>query len=911
MYLLVTVISFTDGKSTSSQSSCSSSCFCDEDGSYVSCIGDSIWDFDATTIPHSAVRLEIRNYNIGTLSSIHLDQTNQLEELKLQQTKIDSIANGTFDKLNKLNRLDLSQNEIEILNAFTFQGLHNCLKYLDLSSNHLSEIDEAFLQLTNLEQLNLRSNRLCNLTINTFLGLVKLQYLNLDLNNIKSIQVGSFIHLPHLAHLILSNNPFNQLSRIDSFGSTLQFIDISNVTLTNIPSGFPHFVRNWKLIKNNITSIMVEDFDGYPYLNSLVLDENKIDFIETDAFGRLQLLTKLWLNKNNLKEMPIDLPLSLKELSIEENQIKKIAQPSLQGLLNLERLSLRTNQIELIQTKVFSDLINLESLDLSDNKIENLTSELFLNLTKLEILNLSKNNIRQLESGCFIDLNGLKALHLSQITTHVVIAENAFEPFNNIETLEILNSSFLADEILSSNRLLQSLSSLQEINIMQNGLVNLPIDFGTIFPRLKAIKMNGNNWHCNDQILWLAKWIRTANIQFHTSYSIKCWSPAYLKNKLIASLTENDFRTSQSTNINTNTTINRIIIAQKQNQSTNDSAIKYAIPKSEFRFNDPIQNKNQLNSVNKLKEKLQQEKEQMASENGKEDSIRELNLRTEKPKLINALIKPNLHLTTINSVPNSDGNFNLNDHLITDLTTTTNSNLFQSITRQFQEPIQVPNSSKDSSINISVSNVTTELPVSAGTGSSNHKLVLPMYTIMSKRERERHGVHDNFQVTKYHQTISPKPFVHHNNKNFVIHNDKSVHEKNYHSSSFLVKLSFLSIVIIVTLTIGFSYLYFLKKRKLILCSSHFISPRCGHMTKEIQYSSKNDQISILSSSDDINLKDDNFPSLTTKLLFPVSNMDITKYTFSNVNDHKLQEPLTSNSRHTQDNHNDHSIQFKW
>src|SRR5437899_3197378 len=105
LYLLVLIIlpttTIISGVRSSTLSgrepSCPSSCFCDEDGLYVSCVGDSLGEFE-TAIPTHALRLEIRNYKIATLypQTAHLDRMSQLEELKLQQTKIDSIANDTF-----------------------------------------------------------------------------------------------------------------------------------------------------------------------------------------------------------------------------------------------------------------------------------------------------------------------------------------------------------------------------------------------------------------------------------------------------------------------------------------------------------------------------------------------------------------------------------------------------------------------------------------------------------------------------------------------------------------------------------------------------------------------------------------------------------------------------------------------
>lgn len=174
--------SITSSSSSSfSSSSCPNDCYCDENGLYVSCIGDSA-DWDSAQLPlgpSSAVRLEIRNFNLRTLTADHLASMSELNELKLQLNGIQSVTNGSFASLNKLQRLDLSENLIENFTSATFNGLQNSLRYLDLSSNRLKSIDDSFLGFAEIEQLNLHNNRLSNLSLNSFIGLVKLQYLNI------------------------------------------------------------------------------------------------------------------------------------------------------------------------------------------------------------------------------------------------------------------------------------------------------------------------------------------------------------------------------------------------------------------------------------------------------------------------------------------------------------------------------------------------------------------------------------------------------------------------------------------------------------------------------------------------------------------------------------------------------------
>ncbi|XP_076354815.1 uncharacterized protein LOC143249224 [Tachypleus tridentatus] len=532
-----------------SEFECPNSCFCDDNGHLVSCIGDGLWHVPHN-LPASVKRLELRNYIIPTLSSKDWENLNELLELTVYHSEICYIENGTFINLTKLQRLELSLNLIEKLNAFNFCGLKE-LQYLDLSFNKLTSTEEAFQNLTLLEKLNLRANKLTTITPGSFNGLLEVQYLNLDSNTISHIEVGAFQHLTKLVHLILSNNPLTSLSRLNFFGSKLQYIDFSNVSLMHVPPSLTRFVRDLRLTKNNITLIGTGDFDSYPYLGILVLDDNNISKIENDAFGRLEYLVRLSLNGNNIKRIPLNLPSSLRALYIEENHMKKLFSYSFRRLNVLEQLFLQRNDINELEKCAFCNLVRLKNLDLQANKIQNLTNEIFANLINLESLDLSQNKLKILGSRCFAGLNNLKILQLSRTSTSIAFDDSIFDALKSLETLEMYDSAPFSIEILNSTRALHGLRKLKELNIMHNKLVSLRSDLPSFFSTIKVIKMSENKWHCDRSVLWLTKWLQTRSIQFYRSHDVKCSSPDQLEYKPIMLLTENDFiiTTTSSTDL--------------------------------------------------------------------------------------------------------------------------------------------------------------------------------------------------------------------------------------------------------------------------------------------------------------------------------------------------------------------------
>ena len=527
---------------TSSSGPCPGPCYCDPANGLVTCVGDSVWQFSLfdliKSLNNNTRRLEISNYPLARLLPSHLSGFSDLVEVKLSQMNMSAVGVETFIQIKRLIRLDLSENLITKLARDTFNGLGDSLKYLDLSSNLLEQIDFAFLPLKSLEQLNLRGNRLVKLVVNSFAGLKKLQYLNLDRNRITTIESGTFIHLPNLAHLLISNNLLPNLTRLDSVTTRLQYIDISGIGLEQIPQGIDPFVRDLRLARNQIKRINLGDLDNYLHLSLLVLDDNQIEEIEEDALGRLDFLIRLWLNGNHLKTVPLRLPSSLRELYLEENQINSLDNVSLKGLLHLERLFLRRNQITSLHPNSLDDLSQLKLLDIQLNKLTTLPDNLFLNLNNLRSLDISQNPLQVLPSKTFVGLSNLDALQLSRIQSeNFTLNEDIFQPLIKLTSLDLYNSPTLAHLLMNSSEILGCLSSLQDLNLVQNEFNNLRSDLPNFFPHLRLIKLNGNRWACDEHLKWLLEWMQSAtNLHFHLAADMQCHSPVSLQHHPITIL---------------------------------------------------------------------------------------------------------------------------------------------------------------------------------------------------------------------------------------------------------------------------------------------------------------------------------------------------------------------------------------
>ncbi|XP_060859925.1 leucine-rich repeat-containing protein 15-like isoform X3 [Metopolophium dirhodum] len=266
-------------------------------------------------------------------------------------------------------------------------------------------------------------------------------------------------------------------------------------------------------------------FNGLESLETLILDNNAIEYIPDFSFYGASVL---------------------KRLSLANNKIKHLQTTGLAGLLDLNYLNLKNNAITVLSETTFPPLPKLKVADLSDNPIEmvyphtfevlNATIELalgsnntqlhlhknaFIGLDSLEKLNLIGVNVTILERPFMIGLPNLVELKIKGFIQH--IAFDAFVEIPNIKRLLISNCSIQSVSMdsfygiynlehvdLSYNQL-QELPpglfdqqlSLKELILNNNQLIDLPDDIFKTTSNLKLIRLDMNSLHCTCSMkLW-------------------------------------------------------------------------------------------------------------------------------------------------------------------------------------------------------------------------------------------------------------------------------------------------------------------------------------------------------------------------------------------------------------------------
>ncbi|KAI8489018.1 hypothetical protein Bbelb_332420 [Branchiostoma belcheri] len=158
------------------------------------------------------------------------------------------------------------------------QNLPKSTTHLSLQNNQLTTLRRP--ELSSIQRLSLRYNRITDITPGTFVGphLHMLQSLNLERNQITKIRFGTFSELPQLVQLLLRGNRITSMVR-GAFSKLpkLQQLDLS-----------------WNRISNIRSSI----FRNLPSLRFLYLRSNQISVLPLSIYDTLASMSVVMMHNN-------------------------------------------------------------------------------------------------------------------------------------------------------------------------------------------------------------------------------------------------------------------------------------------------------------------------------------------------------------------------------------------------------------------------------------------------------------------------------------------------------------------------------------------------------------------------------------------------------------------------------------
>ena len=126
-----------------------------------------------------------------------------------------------------------------------------------------------------------------SLVLNYIFDIIWRRYLNLGSNNLTSMPPDAFNALESLARLILSENPLTpEVHPMAGLAlRKLHFLDLSFTGLSSVPRPSTPMVRDLRLGHNALETVKVEDFENFPHLTLLVLDDNRISQVSIASYA--------------------------------------------------------------------------------------------------------------------------------------------------------------------------------------------------------------------------------------------------------------------------------------------------------------------------------------------------------------------------------------------------------------------------------------------------------------------------------------------------------------------------------------------------------------------------------------------------------------------------------------------------
>ncbi|MCI4376759.1 hypothetical protein PGIGA_G00192450 [Pangasianodon gigas] len=308
------------------------------------------------------------------------------------------------------------------------------------------------------------------------------------------------------------------------------FIYCNDRELTSIPTGIPQDATVLFLQNNRIKSA------GIPA-----------------DLRRLNNVEKIYLYCNNLDEFPTNLPVNVKELHLQENNIRTITHASLAQIPFIEELHLDDNSVSAVSIEegAFRDSNHLRLLFLSRNHLSTIPSGLPMTI---EELRFDDNRISSISEASLQDLINLKRLVLDgNLLNNRGIGEMAFVNLVNLTELSLVRNSLTSPPANLPGTSLEKLQlqdnhidrvpvgafaflrQLYRLDLSGNKLSSLPMGVFDDLDNLTHLLLRNNPWYCNCRMKWVRDWLRSLPSKVNVR-GFMCQGPDKVKGMAIKDL---------------------------------------------------------------------------------------------------------------------------------------------------------------------------------------------------------------------------------------------------------------------------------------------------------------------------------------------------------------------------------------
>ncbi|KAK2911311.1 hypothetical protein Q8A67_003444 [Cirrhinus molitorella] len=230
----------------------------------------------------------------------------------------------------------------------------------------------------------------------------------------------------------------------------------------------------------------------------------------------------IYLYDNELDDFPMHLPPSLRELHLQDNNIRVLPRAALARLPLLEKLHLDDNSVSTvsIEDQAFADNPRLRLLFLSRNHLSSIPSGL---PASLEELRLDDNRISTIPTHAFRELS--------------LVRNSLQTPPLNLPSAHLQRLSLQDNNLIHMPRgSLDGMRRLQRLDLSGNNLTTLPRGLFRDLESLGQLLVRGNPWHCGCNLRWLHDWLEAKGNTI-TVRGFICQTPERVRDMALRDLT--------------------------------------------------------------------------------------------------------------------------------------------------------------------------------------------------------------------------------------------------------------------------------------------------------------------------------------------------------------------------------------
>uniref|UniRef100_A0AAY4EF04 Osteomodulin n=1 Tax=Denticeps clupeoides TaxID=299321 RepID=A0AAY4EF04_9TELE len=270
-----------------------------------------------------------------------------------------------------------------------------------------------------------------------------------------------------------------------------------NRNLRRVPTIPPH--THYLYLQNNyIDEVTAESFNNATELKWVNLGNNRIRQVAPNVFKKIPNLLFLYMERNQLKEVPSELPAGLEQLRLSRNQISKIPAGAFDKMDHLVLLDLHHNKISdsNLGKNVFKDLKNLMQLNLAHNILRKMPSNVPSGIFQLF---LDRNNIEEIPENYFknfinlafvrLNYNQLSDKGLPKMVFNVSTLLDLHLAYNKLSNVPLFNGQL--EHLHLNNNVIESLNATE---ICPRSMMAGQDDEASV-PRLRYLRLDGNHLH--------------------------------------------------------------------------------------------------------------------------------------------------------------------------------------------------------------------------------------------------------------------------------------------------------------------------------------------------------------------------------------------------------------------------------